>query len=65
MIDQETANSSEKSAEVCVTTREAAQVIGCHIQTLRRMAAAGRVPAIRVGRDFRFQLNKVLTALAA
>ena len=54
----------EGTAEPCVSTREAAKTIGCHRNTLLRMAAEGRVPAIRIGKVFRFQLSKVMAALS-
>lgn len=59
---------SKKAVEVrerCVSTTEAADAVGCHPATLRRLATQGLVPYRRIGRDFRFQISKLEAALDA
>ena len=50
--------------ESMLTTDQLAKVLGVHIVTVQRMVKQGRIPAIRVGSDYRFDMNKVLEALA-
>lgn len=40
-------------------TREAAQVLGLHPDTLVRMARAGRISARKVGREWRFRADQL------
>lgn len=49
-----------------ISTRELAHRLGVHMQTVRRMALAGIIPAIRIGlcaRDWRFSVKAVEAAL--
>lgn len=50
--------------ESMLTTDQLAKALGVHIVTVQRMVKQGRIPAIRVGSDYRFDMNKVLEALA-
>ena len=50
--------------ESMLTTEQLAKALGVHIVTVQRMVKQGRIPAIRVGSDYRFNMNKVLDALA-
>ena len=50
--------------ESMLTTEQLAKALGVHIVTVQRMVKQGRIPAIRVGSDYRFNMNKVLEALA-
>lgn len=42
-----------------MTLQEAAAFLRCHPKTLRLMAAAGRIPAVRVGRLWRFSRRRL------
>ncbi|MGH3631143.1 MAG: helix-turn-helix domain-containing protein [Sciscionella sp.] len=46
-----------------LTTREAALVLRVEIDTLRRLAKAGHVPAVKVGGDWRFFKTRLLDHL--
>lgn len=48
-----------------LTTEQLADRLGCSVQTLQRWARAGKIPALRAGKDLRFQYDKVLAALEA
>jgi excisionase family DNA binding protein len=37
-----------------LTTQEAAAMLGAHIETVRRLARRGAIPAFKVGKDWRF-----------
>lgn len=45
------------------TTEQLAEALGYSPAVLRRWAAAGKIPVLRVGKDLRFSLPKVLEAL--
>lgn len=49
-----------------LTTKELASPdhLNCHIDTVRRLAKAGIIPAIKVGREYRFDWDDVKAALA-
>lgn len=42
---------------------EIAKRLGVSVRTVRRLTAAGRIPAVRVGRQLRYDLDAVLRAL--
>lgn len=45
---------------VYITAADAAAILGCHVKTVRRMSAAGRLTANRVGpRMVRYDLDEV------
>lgn len=46
-----------------LTTREAALVLRVEIDTLRRLAKAGQIPAVKVGGDWRFVKTRLLEHL--
>jgi len=48
-----------------LTTREAAEILRLHPVTLRRKAAAGMVPCVRISGRFRFYESKLLEWLGA
>lgn len=37
--------------------------LDCHIDTVRRLARTGRIPAIKIGPDYRFEWDDVKAAL--
>ena len=39
---------------------EAAAFLGAHIQTIRKLARSGRIPAFKVGKDWRFRKEALL-----
>ncbi|WP_182885182.1 helix-turn-helix domain-containing protein [Microbispora sp. H10885] len=46
-----------------LTTKELAAKLGLSAQTVRRMASAGQIPALRTGKDYRYSWNAVLDVL--
>ncbi|MEV4296057.1 helix-turn-helix domain-containing protein [Microbispora rosea] len=46
-----------------LTTKELAAKLGLSAQTVRRMAGAGQIPALRTGKDYRYSWNAVLDVL--
>lgn len=44
-----------------VTSRIAAPLVGVHYKTLERMARAGEVPAMKLGRTWQFRLSALST----
>ena len=38
-----------------MNAKEAAQFLGAHVETIRRLARKGEVPAYKVGKDWRFR----------
>ena len=56
-------NVNNNSDMKLVTVVQLATVLGCHRQTVARLARRGRIPSFKVGRDFRFELNAVMSAL--
>jgi len=47
-----------------VTTKELAESLNCSQRTVRRMAAAGEIPAVKVRSEYRFNVNAVSVALS-
>lgn len=47
-----------------LSVQETARQLGVHSQTIRKMIAAGIIPAIGIGRDYRLRLADVVSALA-
>ena len=43
-----------------LNTREAATYLNAHVETIRRMARRGDIPAFKVGKDWRFHKNALL-----
>lgn len=46
-----------------LTTEELATKLGLSPQTVRRMAAAGQIPALKAGKNFRYSWSAVLQVL--
>ena len=40
-----------------LNSQEAARLLGAHVETIRRMARRGAIPAYKIGKDWRF--NKI------
>ena len=47
-----------------VTTKELAETLGYDVKTIRRAAEAGKIPAIRLSRNYRFDPTEVKLALS-
>ena len=43
-----------------LNAREAAQLLGAHVETIRRMARRGAIPAYKIGKDWRFRKKRLL-----
>jgi excisionase family DNA binding protein len=41
--------------EPLITSEKAAELLGIHLKTLQRMARSGRIPAVRIGKFWRFR----------
>jgi excisionase family DNA binding protein len=48
-----------------ISVREAADYLGCHIQTCYRLLYLGQLPGARVGRSVRIDLKKLQEQLEA
>jgi len=44
-----------------INAREAAVFLKAHVETIRRMARRGEIPAFKVGKDWRFHKNALQT----
>jgi excisionase family DNA binding protein len=53
------------SVRSLASTPETAQYFGCNPETLRRLYRNGRIPAYKVGRVLKFDIDEVRTALRA
>lgn len=40
-----------------ITTKKAAQFLGVHVETIRRLARTGSIPSFKVGKDWRFRMS--------
>ncbi len=43
-----------------LTTREAADLLRAHVETVRRLARRGEIPAYKIGKDWRFRRDALL-----
>jgi excisionase family DNA binding protein len=43
-----------------LTSQEAARLLGAHVETIRRMARKGAIPAFKIGKDWRFNKAALL-----
>lgn len=43
-----------------LNAQEAAKLLGAHVETIRRMARKGKIPAFKVGKDWRFRQAALL-----
>jgi len=59
---EEIANTS-RAFEPLLNLKEAAIVLGVHWKTLESMARNGRIPALKVGKRWRFRLTSLNTWL--
>lgn len=44
-----------------LNAQEAARLLGAHVETVRRMARRGALPAYKIGKDWRFRKDALLT----
>jgi excisionase family DNA binding protein len=49
--------------EEILTTREVADLLKLHPKTVNKLAKSGRVPAYRIGRQWRFRKSEILKLL--
>jgi excisionase family DNA binding protein len=49
--------------EEILTTREVAELLKLHPKTVNKLAKSGRVPAYRIGRQWRFRKSEILKLL--
>ena len=47
----------EESFEKLLSQQDAAELLGIHPETLRRMAVRGEIPALKVGRFWKFRVS--------
>ncbi len=43
-----------------LNTKDAATYLGAHIETIRRLARRGEIPAYKIGKDWRFRKKALL-----
>ena len=43
-----------------LNAQEAARLMGAHVETIRRMARKGKIPAFKVGKDWRFRQSALM-----
>jgi excisionase family DNA binding protein len=48
-----------------LTTREVCVLLGCHYTTIIRLARRGAIPAFKIGSDYRFRRDALLTWMDA
>lgn len=48
------------AADKILNAQEAARLMGAHVETIRRMARKGKIPAFKVGKDWRFRQSSLL-----
>ena len=47
--------------EEALNTHQAAALLGAHVETIRRLARKGAIPAFKVGKDWRFRKSSLLS----
>ena len=47
--------------EAMLNAQQAADLLGAHVETIRRMARKGAIPAFKIGKDWRFRRSALLT----
>jgi excisionase family DNA binding protein len=62
MTDEQAPEQSGRDPDV-LTTAELAAKLGLSAQTVRRMANAGQIPALKTGKDFRYSWEAVREVL--
>ena len=55
MAEQPNLNRASNGVEVLLTSKEASQVLKIHPKVLERMARRGEVPALKVGKFWRYR----------
>ncbi len=48
-----------------LNTQEAAELLGVHVETIRRMARKGELPSFKIGKDWRYQKDALLSWMEA
>lgn len=48
-----------------LTVRQVAEVLNCHINTVKRMLADGRLQGVKIGRDWRIERRALREWIAA
>lgn len=61
---QTTASEKATATKTWVSCQTLSAMLGCHEQTLRKMATEGVIPALKVGSYYRFCVEDVEAALA-
>ena len=51
-------NGVEMRKEVLIA-QEAAEFLGAHVESIRRLARSGAIPSYKIGKDWRFQRQAV------
>ena len=59
LIDKKTGSKVKLECEPLIDTEEAAKLLGIHPKTLQQMARGSRIPAIRVGKFWRFRKSQL------
>lgn len=54
LLNQNTPRISQKSVTRTFNIMEAAEFLGAHKETIRRMAVSGHLPGVKIGRSWRF-----------
>lgn len=50
-----------KESDEVLNAQQAAELLGAHVETIRRMARKGTIPAFKIGKDWRFRKASLLT----
>jgi excisionase family DNA binding protein len=61
MIPWDRSRTEMKSNSDIMNARDAADFLKAHVETIRRLARRGEIPAFKVGKDWRFHREALLT----
>ncbi len=50
-----------QGSDEVLTAQQAAEFLGAHVETIRRMARKGSIPAFKIGKDWRFRKTSLMT----
>jgi excisionase family DNA binding protein len=50
----------EGSSKLCVTNREAAQLLSCSLRTIEKMVAEGSLHSVKLGRSRRIRMSDLV-----
>jgi len=50
-------------SDECLNAQQAATLLGAHVETIRRMARKGDIPAFKIGKDWRFYRSSLISWL--